>query len=308
MAATAPQTLADEERRRPQAAAAAIGAGLFTILGGILAAAAYRDLPDVQVLAALRERLVPGAAQEPGLKAQQVLFYDDNAVELVGVALVLALGVAAIGLALSHLYRSVKVRRPELPRAAIIAAVVGAVAVSVAGIVQAVAVTVDAASFADSGTQTGEAARDVLQSPVVVASLVLRQIGVFALGIGFVLIALNAMRAGLLTRFMGVLGIIVGFLFVIPLGSSLPIVQAFWLIALGVLFLGRWPGGMPPAWVTGAAQPWPSQQQLREQRLAAKSGGGGESRATREDDQAAQDAPERPAHPSSRKRKRKRRS
>ena len=45
------------------------------------------------------------------------------------------------------------------------------------------------------------------------------------------------MRVGLLTRFMGVLGIIVGVLFIVPLGSSLPIVQAFWLVALGVLFL-----------------------------------------------------------------------
>ena len=51
------------------------------------------------------------------------------------------------------------------------------------------------------------------------------------------------MRVGLLTRFMGVLGIIVGVLFIIPLGSSLPIVQAFWLCALGALFLGRWPRG-----------------------------------------------------------------
>ena len=75
------------------------------------------------------------------------------------------------------------------------------------------------------------------------------------------------MRVGLLTRFMGVLGMIVGALFIIPLGSSLPIVQAFWLVALGVLFLGRWPAGMPPAWVTGEAQPWPTQQELREARL-----------------------------------------
>ncbi|MBA3327001.1 MAG: hypothetical protein H0T43_01700 [Solirubrobacterales bacterium] len=306
MAATAPETLADEQRRRPEAAAAAIGAGLFTILGGIFAAVAYRDLPDVEVLAALRERLVPGAAQEPGLKARQVLFYDDNAVQLVGVALVLALGVAAIGLALSHLYRSVKARRPELPRAAVVAAIAGAVAVAVAGLVQAVGVSIEAASFAGSDEQTPRAARDVLQSPVVVASLILRQIGVFGLGIGFVLIALNAMRAGLLTRFMGVLGIIVGFLFVIPLGSSLPIVQAFWLVALGVLFLGRWPGGMPPAWVTGAAQPWPSQQELRERRLAAKGDGDGDAGGEPGPDPGA--APERPAHASSKKRKRKRRS
>ena len=36
------------------------------------------------------------------------------------------------------------------------------------------------------------------------------------------------------------------------------IIQAFWLGALGLLFLGNWPGGRGPAWETGEADPWPS--------------------------------------------------
>jgi hypothetical protein len=116
-----------------------------------------------------------------------------------------------------------------------------------------------------------------------------------------VLISINAMRVGLLTRFMGILGVIVGVLFVIPIGSQLPIVQCFWLISVGLLFLARWPGGVPPAWDTGRAEPWPSQQELREARQGA-----GPAPAPGTDD----DAPEAPAgvpHPSSKKRKRKRR-
>jgi hypothetical protein len=38
----------------------------------------------------------------------------------------------------------------------------------------------------------------------------------------------------------------------------LPIVQIFWLAALGFILLGRWPGGAPPAWRTGQAEPWPT--------------------------------------------------
>ena len=90
-----------------------------------------------------------------------------------------------------------------------------------------------------------------------------------ALGFAFVMICLNAMRVGLLTRFMGVLGIIVGVLFVVPLAPGPPVVQSFWLAALAALFAGRWPSGVPPAWTTGHAVPWPSQQALREQREAA---------------------------------------
>ena len=55
-----------------------------------------------------------------------------------------------------------------------------------------------------------------------------------ALGMGWVVICLNAMRIGLLTRFMGVLGVICGALIVLPILSPLPIVQTFWLGAMAV--------------------------------------------------------------------------
>jgi MFS family permease len=314
VAATGDDTLLDEQSRRAQAAAASIAAGVLTIAGGAIAAAVYSSLPTVPVLDALRERFDPHAPQ-PGLKALQVRWYDANAVKLILVSVVLALAGAAIGLALSHLYRSVKARRPELPRHVVYAAIAGAVLVAISGVVQAIGLTAEASSFASAPQQTSGAARDVLQGPVVVAALLLRQVGVFALGFAFVVLALNGMRVGLLTRFMGVLGIIVGVLFIIPIGSSLPIVQAFWLAALGVLFLGRWPSGMPPAWVTGEAQPWPSQQALREARMERHEGDGEQPSPRRAGRRERAEPPETPApelpaprpHPSSKKRKRKRR-
>jgi hypothetical protein len=142
-----------------------------------------------------------------------------------------------------------------------------------------------------------------------------------------VLIALNAMRVGLLTRFMGVLGIIVGVTFVLPLDQQ-GIIRVFWLGALGVLFLGRMPSGVPQAWTTGNAEPWPTQQQLREQRQAARGEAaaeeGGEpperrpsptERTPAKAPPPAPPSPRRPdaaaagtEHSSSKKRKRKRRS
>ena len=110
------------------------------------------------------------------------------------------------------------------------------------------------------------------------------------------LLGLNSMRVGLLTRFMGVLGIICGAALVLL--PQNPIV-VFWLLALAVLFAHRWPQGMPPAWETGTAVPWPSSAEIAEQRAAARG-----------------DAPGRPEpvsevgptpHASSKKRKRKRR-
>ncbi len=313
MPPTADETLADEAARRRQAAAAGILAGLLTIVGGALAVLAYSDLPTVPLLDALREQL---AADPPavGLKVRQALYYDDNAAAIIVATLASALAAGAIGLVLSHLYRSTQARRPELRRAIIVAVIAGSTLIAVGELARGVALVVASHDLAGSARPTAEAARDVLSAPVVVAGIVLRLLGTFALGIGLVLLALNAMRVGLLTRFMGVLGIIVGALFVIPLGASLPIVQAFWLAALGALFLGRWPPGLPPAWVTGEAQPWPSQQELREQRLARKEETAAPEKAQRlrrqrpePPETPAPEAPARPAHSSSKKRKRKRR-
>jgi hypothetical protein len=56
------------------------------------------------------------------------------------------------------------------------------------------------------------------------------------------------------------------------IATPVPIVQAYWLVALGVLFAGRWPTGMPPSWQTGKVERWPSSQEMREQRTRSANG------------------------------------
>jgi hypothetical protein len=70
---------------------------------------------------------------------------------------------------------------------------------------------------------------------------------------------------GLLTPFMGILGAIAGALIVFQLPGISAIVQAFWLAALGLIIVGRWPGGRGPAWETGEAQPWPTARERQAQ-------------------------------------------
>ena len=71
---------------------------------------------------------------------------------------------------------------------------------------------------------------------------------------------------------MGYLGIFAGVLVLFQI-IQIPVVQGYWLAALGYLFSGRWPSGVPPAWRQGRAEPWPSSAEMRARRAAGAGGG-----------------------------------
>ena len=97
---------------------------------------------------------------------------------------------------------------------------------------------------------------DALTSGGLIAVLPLvEQLGALLLTLGFIFIAMNAMRVGLLPRYLGYIGVAAGALVLFPI-VPVPVVQCFWLAALAVLLAGRWPAGMPPAWSSGEAIPW----------------------------------------------------
>lgn len=77
--------------------------------------------------------------------------------------------------------------------------------------------------------------------------------GILGLVFAIVYTSLQAMRAGLLTRFWGTLGMAlgVGLMFV-----GLPAMLAYFL-AISLQVAGWWPGGRTPAWEAGKAVPWP---------------------------------------------------
>lgn len=122
-----------------------------------------------------------------------------------------------------------------------------------------------AEEFAGGEPIRGEAGDDRARdlggtSAVLVALATAGTVGVAFL---FVMLPLRARRVGLLTPFMGILGVIAGALVVFQLTGISSVIQAFWLGALGALFLGIWPGGRGPAWETGKSEPWPSAAQRR---------------------------------------------
>jgi hypothetical protein len=267
--------LAREEEGRSRAAFASIAAGALTLAGGIASTLVNNQLPNdsknvVTLLPALSDA-VQGKEIPQGVLAQQVVWIGDHvAAQAIGGILV---GIAALlmMIPLRYLFLAIQTRNPQIGRGGIVATVVGCVLSGVGFLVYTIAFAVAAKDFAGATVQTSGAARDAISTSAIQAATIMYQLGRFALALALVIVCLNAMKVGLLTRFFGFLGIIAGALLVLPLDQP-GIVRSFFFIALGLMFLGRWMGGRPPAWQSTTAMPWPTQQELRERRDRVRRG------------------------------------
>jgi hypothetical protein len=177
-------------------------------------------------------------------------------------------GYLALAWTVSFLQRCSVARNPERAKRWVgTMAWVGAGLVAVASLILAIVVAVKEHQFASSGAQTYAQANALMSTPLLTVLQVAALLGNFVLALPLVLMSLNALQTGLLTKFLGYLGVFAGFLIAFPI-FQIPIVQGYWLAAVAYLLSGRWPSGVPPAWSTGRAQPWPSSAEMRARRAA----------------------------------------
>jgi uncharacterized Tic20 family protein len=290
------EQLAWEARQRPRAAAVAFAAAMLS-LGGILwSGLSLRDLPRSYLLASMAQALKPGAiGTQPSLRTAEFQYYDDHAIAFIGTGVIRAVAFVAFAWVVTFLATATRARRPEMSRIVVYTALVGPVLAGIGALLGGVGTVVAVSRFLD-GPHTVDAAREVSNDALLITATLLSQnLAPLLVAAGLLLVSLNAMRVGLLTRFLGILGMISGALAVLS-QFVFVFVTTFWLVALALLFLERMPGGAPPAWRTGRPEPWPSQREVAESRRAAR---------TRQQS-AAEPAPAQ--HPSSKKRKRKRRT
>jgi hypothetical protein len=185
-----------------------------------------------------------------------------------------AVGLILVALTLNFLYDATRTRQPALGKYMRLLAVAGGAVTGITGVIYAIIIHQRAHQFVSQGAQTYQEAHRLTQGFAFSVLPSIELAGALALAISFALISLAAMRVGLLTKVMGYLGIFTGVLVIIPIGSSVPVIEAAFLVALGALFARRWPGGVPRAWLTGQAEPWPTAAQLREQRVRGVAEGG----------------------------------
>jgi hypothetical protein len=294
------QQLAWEERQRPRAGWSAIVAAVFLLGGFIWWVTLLRDAPQAGYLESLA-RLGDGPIGElPSIQVEAMQYTVDNAIGFVLSGLLRGLAPVALAYAVTFVAVAIRARRPEFPRLAVYMTIVGAVLYLLGTAGAEIERTIAFNSFLD-GPRTVDDARDVISTTTITVAL-LAYVGQFVTAAGLLLVSLNAMRTGLLTRFLGILGVVAGVVSVFPQLMPVPLVQAFWLVALGLLLLGR--GTLPPAWRTGKAEPWPSARESAERRREAEQRRQG---IEPEPKPKPKPKPAASAHPSSKKRKRKRR-
>ena len=238
------ELLQAESRERPRAAVLAGLAALFTLLAAIVS-------------------FLPGSS--PSNLPASLLFYDDHEALIIASAVLSAIGSILLVFVLDFLFRATRLRSESLPSQLRPLAFVGGFGIAAFTIAIRIILAVKISHFATTGTQTYDEAKAAadFEIPGLVGLAVQ-----LAFSFAIVIVSINAMRVGLLSRFLGYLGAISGALFVLQL-VPVPIVQIYWLGALAMLLAGRARGGTPPAWERGEAVPWPSGQELRELRIRA---------------------------------------
>jgi hypothetical protein len=308
------EQLARESERRARLGVPAFAGGFLYFLSAIIVTSALSSAPTVGLLQGLAPALRGEADPAVSPRAVEVKYISHHALALIAGSTIKSIALVALTLVLLLLFDATRFRRPETWAYARPLVLVGGIGLAVINIVHQIVGSIRAHDFAVGHDLTSHAVEAALtRGAVNVGSQYLDLLAALALTAGMIVVSLGAIRVGLLTRWMGVIGIFSGILILLPIGgATLEIIPAFWMLGMGILFLGRWPNGDPPAWAAGEARPWPTQAERRAEREGGSPDGNGTGTGKgRPALASASDVVPAPAQPSpargsSRKRRRKR--
>jgi hypothetical protein len=297
------EQVARESERRDRLGVPALAGGVLYLLSGIIIAATLKGAPTVGLLEGLAPAIGGVANPSVSPRAPEVKFISHHAFGLIAGSALAAVAIGALTLILLMLLDATRFRRPQTWSGAFPLVLGGGIALALVSIGHQVVSALEAHSFAVGHDFSNHAVDSALTTGTAnVVTDYLDLLAGLAVAAGMIATTLNAMRVGLLPRWMGMLGMVTGLLIFLPIGGEeLEVVPAFWMVMMGILFLGRWPNGEPPAWAAGEARPWPP----RSRRPPRGAGAGRPALSTSAGDIAPE--PARPAvKSSSRKRRRKR--
>ena len=261
-----------ESARRARLAVPAVAGGVLYLLSGIILNAALKELPTVGIVQGLQPALRGEATPAVSPRAAEVKYIDHHAFGLIAGSVLTAISVAALTLVLLFLADCTRFRRPAAWPAARPLVLIGGIGYASLNLIHEIALSIEAHKFTNGTDFSSKAVEKALlgSGSVGVTLGLLGLIAALALAVGTIAVSVGAMRAGLLPRWVGMLGAVSGLLF-LPFfaTATLQLIPTFWLVAVGILLMERWPNGDPPAWAAGEARPWPTQAETRAARQQA---------------------------------------
>ncbi|HEX7609525.1 MAG TPA: hypothetical protein VF380_02530 [Solirubrobacteraceae bacterium] len=294
------QQVAKEIDHRSRLAVPAFAGGVLYLLSSIIISSTLNGAPTVGLLQGLQPAFngVGNPAQSP--RAGEVKFISHHALPLIAGSILAAIAIGVLTLVLLLLLDATRFRRPETWAAARPLVLYGGIALATVSVGHQVVSAIETHKFAVGHDFSIHAVDQALTKGT--ANMIIDYLDLLAglaLAAGMITTMLSALRVGLLPRWMGFLGIFTGLLIFLPIGGAqLQVIPAFWMVMIGILFIGKWPTE-PPAWVSGEARPWPT---ATERRAAAQAEAGGAPAPAG----AGAPAPARPAPALSSRKRRKR--
>jgi hypothetical protein len=301
---------AQELERRKQLAVPAFAGGVLYLLSAVAISGVLKGAPTVGLLQGLEPALRGEANPRVSPRASEVKFISHHAFGLISASVLAAIAIGVLTLVLLLLVDATRFRKPDLWRGARPLVLYGGISFAVVSLAHQIVGAIETHKFAVGHDFSNHAVEQALTKGALNMIVVyLALIAAVALAGGTIVVSMNAQRVGLMPRWMGIIGIFTGVLIFLPIGGAqLQVVPAFWLVMLGILFMGRWSKGDPPAWAAGEARPWPSQAQMRAERGSGEPRGNGRRSPSKPTADVAP-APAQPASGgSSRRRRRKRKA
>jgi hypothetical protein len=267
------EQVARESERRARLAVPAFAGGFLYLLSGIIISSTLNGAPTVGLLQGLAPALSGVANPAVSPRATEVKFISHHAFPLIAGSVLAAISITVLTLILLLLLDATRFRRSGVWLAARPLVLYGGIGVALVSIGHQVVSSIETHSFAVGHDFSNHAVDQALTkgtANVVVDYLDL--LAGLALAAGMIGVMINALRVGLLPRWMAILGMFTGVLIFLPIGGAeLEVVPAFWIVMMGILYVGRWPNAEPPAWAAGEARPWPSQADMRAAKRAGDS-------------------------------------
>ncbi len=264
--------VAFESARRARLAVPCTAGGVLYLLGAITISSTLKGLPTVGLVEGIGPVLAGQVNPADSPRAAEVRFYDHHAFGLIAGAILSALAIGALTLVLLFLFDAARFRRPQTAFIARPLVLIGGVGLALLTVLGEIVQSLAAHNFAAGHEFTTAAVEHALTKNVAYEILgFATPLAALALVAGMITLMVSTVRVGLQPRWLGIVGGVGAVILLIP-SQELSLITAFWMVVTGILLMGRFPNGDPPAWPAGVARPWPSQIETRAAREARRAG------------------------------------